>query len=172
MYLMNPTITGIVVQVFLAFLQVAVGIKFIYHWQRNSWRFTNIMKIREPLARAYCSLSTVVRARNRLAEDAADDVKAEHDRVRIHHYQNAAYDEIVNFSVEHFKARFWMSAVENRLLDELFDKLRETWRLLRNPADESDALLNDLRKEILKFDEICGLKNYNGGTWTHVAFER
>jgi hypothetical protein len=169
---MNPTMTGILVQVLLAFLQVAVGIKFIYHWQRNSWRFTNIMKIREPLARAYCSLSTVVRARSRMAEDAADTVKVDHDRARAHHYLNAAYDEIVNFSVEHFKARFWMSAGENRQLDELFTQLRETWKLLRNPTEESDALLNDLRKEILRFDDLCGLKNYHGGTWTHIAFER
>jgi hypothetical protein len=169
---MNSTVIGILVQVSLAFLQVAVGIKFVYHWQRNSWRFTNIMKIREPLARSYCSLSTVVRARKRLAEDVADPAKTEHDHARVHHYLNAAYDEIVNFSVEHFKARFWMSAAENRLLDELFDKLRETWKLLRSPMDESDALLNDLRQEMLRFDELCGLKNYNGGSWSHVAFQR
>jgi hypothetical protein len=97
---MTPTVTGILVQVSLTILQVAVLIKFVYHWQRKSWQFTNIMKIREPLARAYCSLSTAVRVGNRLAEEAGDPVKAEHDRARIHHYQNAAYDEIVNFSVE------------------------------------------------------------------------
>ncbi len=169
---MNPTITGILVQVSLTILQVVVLIKFVYRWQRKSWQFTNLMKIREPLARAYCSLSTAVRTRKRLADEAADPVKAEHDRGRVHHYVNAAYDEIVNFSVEHFKARFWMSEAENRQLDKLFDQLRETWKLLRNPADDSDALLDDLRSEILKFDSICGLKNYHGGTWTHVAFER
>jgi hypothetical protein len=163
---------GILVQVSLTILQLAVLIKFVYHWQRKSWRFTNIMNIRGPLARAYCSLSTAVRVRKRLADEAADAVKTEHDRARIHHYQNAAYDEIVNFSVEHFKARFWMSEAENRQLDELFEKLRETWKLLRNPLDESDTLLNELRKDILKFDDLCGLKKYNGGNWTHVAFER
>jgi hypothetical protein len=169
---MNWTIIGILVQVTLAFVQVAIAIKFAYRWQRQSWQFTNIMKIREPLARAYCSLSTADRTRKRLADEAGDPVKAEHDRARAHHYVNAAYDEIVNFSVEHFKARFWMSGDENRQLDKLFEKLRETWKLLRNPLDESDALLDDLRAEILKFDDICGLKNYNGGRWTHVAFER
>jgi len=168
---MSATVTGILVQVSLTILQVAVLIKFVYRWQRKSWRFTNIMNIREPLARAYCSLSTAVRTRKRLADEAGDPVRAEHDRARIHHYVNAAYDEIVNFSVEHFKARFWMSEPENLQLDNLFEKLRETWKLLRNPTDDSDTLLNELRQEILKFDDLCGLKHYNGGHWTHVAFE-
>jgi hypothetical protein len=72
---MNSTtafFVGVMVQVLLAFLQVAVMIVYVYRWQRNSWRYSNIMKIREPLARAYCSLSAVLLARRRMAEEADD----------------------------------------------------------------------------------------------------
>src|ERR1700719_4389755 len=99
---MNPTTTffvGIIVQVALGILQVSAVILFVYRWQRNSWRFSNIMKIREPLARAYCSLSAVVRARARLAQETGDKSKTEHDEARIHQYLAASQDEILNFSV-------------------------------------------------------------------------
>ena len=105
-----------------------------------------------------------------MIEDAGDESKTRHDHVRVRHYLATTQDQIVNFSVEHFKARFWMSAAENRHLDLLFDKLRETWKLMRTPNDHH-ALLDDLRQEILRFDEICGLKTYNGGKWSHVALE-
>ena len=62
---MTPNLTffiGILVQVTLAVLQVSVLVMFVYRWQRNSWRYGNLMKIREPLARAYCSLAAVARA--------------------------------------------------------------------------------------------------------------
>jgi len=169
---MNSTLTffvGIVVQVALAILQVAVVVVFVYRWQRNSWRYSNIMKIREPLARAYCSLSAVVRAHDRLMQDQGDATLTEHDYVRLHHYLAATQDEIVNFSVEHFKAKFWMVEAENRQLDILFDKLRDAWNRLRHPLDDPGPMLDDLRHEILKFDDLCGLKNYNGGQWSHVA---
>jgi hypothetical protein len=169
---MNSTFTffvGIIVQVGLAIVQVAVLVVFVYRWQRNSWRYANIMKIREPLARAYCSLSAVVRARARLNEDAGDDTKAAHERVRIHQYLTNTQDEIVNFSVEHFKARFWMTQHENQQLDTLFTKLREAWKSTRNLARDHEIELDDLRSEILKFDDLCGLKDYNGGQWSHVA---
>jgi hypothetical protein len=169
---MNSTFTffvGIIVQIVLAILQVTVLVIFVYRWQKNSWRFSNIMKIREPLARAYCSLSAVARARVRLAEDAADPAKSGHDHERLHQYLVATQDEIVNFSVEHFKARFWMMEAENRQLDLLFDRLRDAWSQMRNATCDADALLDDLRREIMRFDDICGLKNYNGGQWSHVA---
>jgi hypothetical protein len=169
---MNSTFTffvGITVQIVLAVIQVAVVVKFVYRWQRDSWRYGNIMKIREPLARAYCSLSAVVRAHGRMAEDAADAARLQHDRARLHQYLAATQDEIVNFSVEHFKAKFWMVESENRQLDLLFDKLRETWAHVRDPEFNSDAVLDDLRREIQRFDDICGLKQYNGGGWSHVA---
>jgi hypothetical protein len=169
---MNSTFTffvGITVQILLAVIQVAVVVKFVYRWQRDSWRYGNIMKIREPLARAYCSLSAVVRAHSRMSEDKANPTKFEHDRQRLHQNLVATQDEIVNFSVEHFKAKFWMVEAENRQLDLLFDKLRETWALVRDPTGDSDALLDDLRREIQRFDDICGLKKYNGGGWSHVA---
>jgi hypothetical protein len=160
---------GISVQLFLGVAQVAAVIMFVYRWQRNSWQFSNLMKIREPLARAYCSLSAVVRARRRLKEDAGDNVKAEHDDDAIHKFLIATQDEIVNFSVEHFKAKFWLSDAENRQLDVLFDKLREEWKAVRNAVVNPEDHLDDLRGEILKFDTICGLKKYNNGQWSHVA---
>jgi hypothetical protein len=160
---------GITVQIAVGILQVSVAVIFVYRWQRRSWQFTNIMKIREPLARAYCSLSAVVRARKRLAEDSADKVKAGHDVEIIHQYLVASQDEIVNFSVEHFKARFWMSNVQNAQLDVLFDKLRQEWKAVRNDVGNAEDHLDDLRREILKFDQICGLEKYNGGQWSHVA---
>src|ERR1035441_4513828 len=109
---MNSTTTffvGIIVQVVLGVLQVLVLVVFVYRWQRRSWQFSNIMKIREPLARAYCSLSAVVRARVRIVDDNGDKAKAEHDRELMQKYLEGAQDEIVNFSVEHFKAKFWLS---------------------------------------------------------------
>ena len=129
------------------------------------------MKIREPLARAYCSLTAVARTRGRMELDAGDEKLVRHDRIRLHRYLTTTQDEIVSFSVEHFKARFWMAEDQNRQLDLLFDKLREVWSLLRNPVKDSEALLNSLRSEILKFDDLCGLRNYNGGKWIHVALE-
>jgi len=126
------------------------------------------MNIREPLARAYCSLSDVLRARNRLAAET-DPALAEHDRVRIQKSLSGAQDEILNFSVEHFKAKFWMRGLENTQLDILFDKLREVWKTLRTESQNGDEALNSLRKEILRFDTLCGLQNYNGGMWSHVA---
>jgi hypothetical protein len=33
----------------------------------------------------------------------------------------------------------------------------------------SEDHLDDLRQEILRFDNICGLQKYNGGQWSHVA---
>src|ERR1035441_2768173 len=112
---MNSTTTffvGIIVQVLLGVLQVLVLVVFVYRWQRRSWQFSNIMKIREPLARAYCSLSAVVRARARLVEDVGEKTKAEHDEALVHEYLTAAQNEIVNFSVEHFKAKFWLNNLQ------------------------------------------------------------
>jgi hypothetical protein len=125
------------------------------------------MQIREPLARAYCSLSAVVRARARLAEDQQDKVKAAHDEEAMHQYLAATQDEILNFSVEHFKAKFWLSEAENHQLDVLFDKLREEWKAVRNAVENPQDHLDDLRREILNFDAICGLKKYK--QWSHVA---
>jgi hypothetical protein len=160
---------GVTVQLLVGILQVSAAIFFVYRWQRRSWQFSNIMKIREPLARAYCSLSAVVRARNRLVEDSGDKIKMDHDADVIHQYLVASQDEIVNFSVEHFKAKFWLSNVENAQLDVLFDKLRQEWKAVRNEVGNPEDHLDDLRKEILKFDHICGLEKYNGGQWSHVA---
>ena len=169
---MNSTTTffvGIIVQIAMGILQVAAVILFVYRWQRNSWRFSNIMKIREPLARAYCSLSAVVRARARVMEDAHDKAKAGHDAELIHQYLSDAQNEILNFSVEHFKAKFWLSNVQNTQLDVLFDKLRQEWKAVRNDVANPEDHLDDLRREILKFDVICGLEKRNGGQWSHVA---
>jgi len=169
---MNPTTTfyiGITVQIALGVLQVLAVVMFVYRWQRRSWQFSNIMQIRAPLARAYCSLSAVVRARARLVDDVNEKIKGQHDQEVVHKYLAAAQDEIVNFSVEHFKARFWMSNVQNQQLDVLFDKLREEWKAVRNEVDNPQDHLDDLRREILKFDIICGLGKYNGGQWSHVA---
>ena len=72
---MTPTTTfyvGISVQIVIGIAQVAAVVLFVYRWQRRSWQFSNLMKIREPLARAYCSLSAVVLTRARLAKDAGD----------------------------------------------------------------------------------------------------
>ena len=168
---MSPTtmfIIGIVVQLVIAILQVSVAFLFVYRWQKNSWRFSNLMNIRGPLARAYCSLSAVLSARERLAQET-DPTLAEHDRARIQKTISAAQDEILNFSIEHFKAKFWMRAVENTQLDVLFDKLRSTWKAIRTENETADDSLNGLRKEILRFDALCGLENYNGGMWSHVA---
>jgi hypothetical protein len=169
---MNPNLNfyiGVTVQAMVGILQVTAAILFVYRWQRRSWQFSNVMKIREPLARAYCSLSAVVRARGRLAEDAADQVKTDHDLDLIHKYLVAAQDEIVNFSVEHFKAKFWLSNLENTQLDVLFDKLRQEWKAVRNDVVNPDDHLEDLRNEILRFDKVCGLQKYNGGQWSHLA---
>jgi hypothetical protein len=160
---------GITVQIALGIAQVAAVILFVYRWQRHAWQFTNIMTIREPLARAYCSLSAVVRARGRLIEDAGDKAKTEHDNDAIHRYLAAAQDEIVDFSVEHFKAKFWLTNAENQQLDVLFDKLRQEWKAVRNDVENPEDHLDELRSEILNFDTICGLKKYNGGRWSHVA---
>jgi hypothetical protein len=168
---MNPTtvfIVGISVQLIVALLQIAAAFIFVYRWQKNSWRFSNLMNIREPLARAYCSLSDVLRAHNRLAAET-DPALAEHDRARIQKSLSGAQDEILNFSVEHFKAKFWMRGLENTQLDILFDKLRDVWKTLRTENQTGDEALNSLRKEILRFDTLCGLQNYNGGMWSHVA---
>ena|ERR1700728_4732426 len=168
---MNPTtifFIGIFVQLAVAILQVAVAFLFVYRWQKNSWRFSNLMNIRGPLARAYCSLSAVLLARQRLAGET-DPTLADHDRVRIQKNISAAQDEILNFSVEHFKAKFWMRGVENTQLDVLFDKLSDAWKTLRSEKGNADDALNGLRKEILRFDILCGLENYNGGMWSHVA---
>jgi len=169
---MNPTTSFFIstmVQLLVGILQVSAAIFFVYRWQRTSWQFSNIMKIREPLARAYCSLSAVVRARNRLVEDSGNKVKSGRDEEIIHQYLVASQDEIVNFSVEHFKAKFWLSNVQNTQLDVLFDKLRQEWKAVRNEVGNADDHLDDLRREILKFDSICGLEKYNGGQWSHVA---
>jgi len=169
---MHPTTTffvGIFVQLAVGTGQVAAAILFVYRWQRDSWQFANLMKIREPLARAYCSLSAVVRARARLADEAGDRTKAEHDEARVHNYLAAAQDEILNFSVEHFKAKFWLSNDENAQLDILFDKLREEWKAVRNAVEKPEDHLDDLRREILRFDTICGLKKYKSGQWSHIA---
>jgi hypothetical protein len=160
---------GVTVQLLVGVLQVGAAIFFVYRWQRRSWQFSNIMKIREPLARAYCSLSAVVRARNRLAEDSGDKTKSDHDAEIIHQYLVAAQDQIVNFSVEHFKAKFWLSNVENAQLDVLFERLRLEWKAVRNEVGDPEDLLDELRREILKFDRICGLDKYSGGQWSHVA---
>jgi hypothetical protein len=169
---MNSTNTfyiGVSVQLLVGLLQVSAAVLFVYRWQRRSWQFSNVMKIREPLARAYCSLSAVVRARKRMEEDRNDKVKNAHDAEIVHQYLVAAQDEIVNFSVEHFKAKFWLSAVENTQLDVLFDRLRQEWKAVRNEVGNPDDHLDDLRRDILKFDAICGLEKYNGGQWSHVA---
>jgi hypothetical protein len=169
---MSPSTTfyvGITVQIGVGIAQVAAAVLFVYRWQRHSWQFSNLMQIREPLARAYCSLSAVVRARKRLAEDSGDKVKAGHDLESIHQYLTQAQDEIVNFSVEHFKAKFWLTNAENEQLDILFDKLREEWKAVRNDVENPEDHLDDLRQEILKFDVVCGLKKYKGGQWSHVA---
>jgi hypothetical protein len=168
---MTPTTTFILeitVQFLVGFLQVAVAFLFIYRWQKNSWRFSNLMNIRGPLARAYCSLSDVLRARNRLAAETDPNLAA-HDRERIQRMLVGAQDEILNFSVEHFKAKFWMRGQENTELDILFDKLREVWRILRTESGNGDEALDSLKREILRFDNLCGLQNYNGGMWSHVA---
>jgi hypothetical protein len=161
-------IVGILVQIILAILQVSVVVVFVYRWSKNSWRFTNLMNIREPLARAYCSLSAVLDSRKRLLHET-DEVLASHDRARIQKVLSSASDEILDFSIEHFKAKFWMRGVENTQLDILFDRLREVWRILRTDGENAETGLNGLRQEILKFDTICGLVNYNGGMWSHVA---
>jgi hypothetical protein len=169
---MNSTTTffvGITVQLTIGILQVSAAILFVYRWQRRSWQFSNVMKIREPLARAYCSLSAVVRARNRMRENAGDKSKADHDLEIAHKYLVAAQDEIVDFSVEHFKAKFWLTNTENLQLDILFEKLREEWKAVRNDVENPQDHLDDLRQEILKFDTICGLQKYNGGQWSHMA---
>jgi hypothetical protein len=164
-------IIGVTVQVIIAILQFAAAIIFVYRWQKNSWRFTNLMNIREPLARAYCSLSTVLTNRQRLAEETDEKLK-EHDRERIQKILSQSQDEILEFSIAHFKAKFWMRGVENIQLDVLFDKLRDVWKILRTenePTTHADESLNNLRKEIQRFDALCGLENYNGGMWSHVA---
>jgi hypothetical protein len=169
---MTPTTSfylGLSVQLLVGAGQVGAAIFFIYRWQRESWQFSNLMKIREPLARAYCSLSAVVRARVRLVEDGAESTKAAHDREAISKFLTATQDEIVNFSVEHFKAKFWLSDAENQQLDVLFDKLREEWRAVRNDVQNPQDRLDELRQEILKFDAICGLKKHHVGKWSHVA---
>jgi hypothetical protein len=168
---MNPTtafILGVIVQLVVAILQVSVAFLFVYRWQKTSWRFSNLMNIRGPLARAYCSLSAVLLARQRLAEET-DPTLADHDRARIQKNISAAQDEILNFSIEHFKAKFWMRGVENTQLDILFDKLSDVWKTLRTEKENAEDALNSLRKEILRFDTLCGLENYNGGMWSHVA---
>jgi hypothetical protein len=169
---MNPNLNsyfGVIVQALVGVLQLSAAILFVYRWQRRSWQFSNVMKIREPLARAYCSLSAVVRARGRLGEDSGDKIKADHDRDLVHKYLEAAQDEIVNFSVEHFKAKFWLSNIENLQLDVLFEKLRLEWKAVRNDVVNAEDHLDDLRNEILRFDKICGLQKYNGGQWSHMA---
>lgn len=162
-------LVGIIVQAVVGISQVTAAILFVYRWQRRSWQFSNIMKIREPLARAYCSLSAVVRARNRLIEDHADKTKADHDAELIHQYLVDSQNEILNFSIEHFKAKFWLSNVQNTQLDVLFEKLRQEWKAVRNAVGNPEDHLDDLRREILKFDTICGLAEYNGGKWSHMA---
>jgi hypothetical protein len=167
---MNSTTTfvvGVSVQLLVGVLQVTAAVLFVYRWQRRSWQFSNLMKIREPLARAYCSLSAVVRARARLHDDNGDPAKSAHDQEIITNYLTAAQDEIVNFSVEHFKAKFWLSYAENQQLDILFDKLREEWKAVRNSVEKPEDHLDELRREILKFDKVCGLQKYN--SWSHVA---
>jgi len=159
---------GILVQIILAVLQVSVLFLFVYRWQKNSWRFTNLMNIRDPLARAYCSLSSVLTNRKRLAEET-DEALKNHDRARIQKIISESQDEILEFSIEHFKAKFWMRGAENSQLDVLFDKLREVWKTLRTGSGDGEAALDGLRKEILRFDMLCGLQNYNGGMWSHVA---
>ena len=57
----------ITVQAMLAIGQILVAFLFVYRWSKNSWQFSNLMKIREPLARAYCSLSSMARARSMAA---------------------------------------------------------------------------------------------------------
>ena len=160
---------GITVQIGVGVLQVAAAVLFVYRWQRSSWRFSNLMKIREPLARAYCSLSAVVRARSRLVEDRDDPALAEHDRGRIQQYLADSQDRIVDFSVEHFKSRFWLTPDENQQLDVLFNKLRDEWQAVRNKVENPQDHLDDLRREILRFDSICGLKQYGNAQWSHVA---
>jgi hypothetical protein len=121
---------GITVQVALGILQVSAAILFVYRWQRRSWRFSNVMKIREPLARAYCSLSAVERARIRMTDETQNKIASDHDRDLMVKYLEAAQEQIVNFSVEHFKAKFWLTGIENSQLDVQFDKLRLEWRCL------------------------------------------
>ncbi len=105
----------------------------------------------------------------RRAEDHADPAKAARDDALVHQYLSASQDQIVNFSVEHFKSRFWLSKAENAQLDILFNKLREEWKAVRNDVENPEDHLDDLRQEILKFDVVCGLKKYNRGQWSHVA---
>ncbi len=105
----------------------------------------------------------------RRAENHADPAKAAHDDAAVHQYLTASQDEIVNFSVEHFKSRFWLTSAENTQLDVLFNKLREEWKAVRNDVENPEDHLDELRREILKFDVVCGLKKYNGGQWSHVA---
>ena len=106
-----------------------------------------------------------------MAEDLNDKVKAGHDADTVHQYLATAQDQIVDFSVEHFKAKFWLSTGENRQLDLLFDKLRQEWRAVRNDVENPEDHLDDLRNEILKFDPVCGLHKYNGGEWSHIALQ-
>ncbi len=92
-----------------------------------------------------------------MRENIADKTKADHDMQIVHKYLVAAQDEIVDFSVEHFKAKFWLTNRENQQLDVLFEKLREEWKAVRNDVENPQDHLDDLRHEILKFDTICGL---------------
>jgi hypothetical protein len=160
---------GVTVQLLVGILQVGAAVLFVYRWQRRSWKFSNIMNIREPLARAYCSLSAVIRARLRIAGNSSDAKASAHDEELVQKYLSAAQDEIVNFSVEHFKSKFWLTNVENQQLDVLFEKLRQEWKTMRSAAVSNDNQLDELRHEILRFDLICGLQKYNGGKWSHVA---
>jgi hypothetical protein len=160
---------GVGVQLLVGLLQVMAAVFFVYRWQRRSWQFSNIMKIREPLARAYCSLSAVVRARARMLENSSDAKASAHDEELVQRYLSAAQDEIVNFSVEHFKAKFWLTNLENQQLDVLFEKLRQEWKAVRAAVPDPEDHLDDLRNEILRFDVVCGLQKYNDGKWSHVA---
>src|SRR5581483_11280953 len=147
---MNSTTTffvGVTVQLLVGFLQVGAAVLFVYRWQRRSWQFSNVMKIREPLARAYCSLSAVVRARVRLQDNQTDAKATAHDEQIVQQYLTAAQDQIVDFSVEHFKARFWLTSIANQQLDVLFDKLREEWKAVRAAAPNPQDHLEDLRRE-------------------------
>ncbi|HSU66668.1 MAG TPA: hypothetical protein VLJ39_07340 [Tepidisphaeraceae bacterium] len=49
------------------------------------------------------------------------------------------------------------------------NRLNLEWKAVRNDAPNPKDHLDDLRQEILKFDAICGLKEYNAGQWSHVA---
>jgi hypothetical protein len=138
---------GIVVQVIVGVLQFAAAVLFIYRWQKNSWRFSNLMNIREPLARAYCSLSSVLTNQQRLSAET-DEILKSHDRERIQKIIVQSQDEILNFSIEHFKAKFWMRGAENAQLDVLFNRLRDVWTTLRTGNGDGEAALTGLRKEI------------------------